>query len=1490
MEAASGRKSAKKSSRQAIVGGLLAAGLALFSLPAAAATKTWIATGGTAASWSTAGNWGGNPPGAPRDGDAVIFNSGTSTPCNIDVAPASLASLTITSYTGTIAATGGAKNVTVTGAFTMGSATTSPSLTGLGTVTVAGNFTLDGGTFGASSLEVTGNFSQSRGTFNSGATLVSVSGTFGQTGGTFNAPTSMKLGNAVTRSGGTFVHQSGTVILNGTAAVTHAFGDTVFNNLTLNDGMIAYWRLNESAGPTAIDSTGNGFNLTHTNSPTVIAGVASTKFYNPQALQFSATQYLTGSFSNTAYPAGIKPGTDFSMAAWVKLTSFGSSGNSCVGTTGPSADVVNIGGNVAIRLCAVNANANSPVKVALRHGGIEWVNSEATFTLGDGLWHHVGVRYDGTDGGKANAYLDGIGGTAASDVETPTYASPTVVTIARDTSGNRILVGSVDDVRIYNRAFDGKDFEILAAGALPTLQGLDQSFNSTVDVDGDLTLASGALKTINNNSVFVGGSFLNFGAVYEVAGSGTTTLNATTASREILTTHKGFSSLVLDRGGVSGSWVLRNRLYVSGTLAVTAGALDSGGYKVNAGNISKGANGSFTHGGGTVTVSGTGTQTMTPPGSFSTLKVEPPTETGLVAYWKFDDVTGPVVKDWSGAGQTGNAFNAAGFVSDAASSGFDNAGALRCQNGPSSWDGMSVTSTASTLPALSAAQTIAFWVKYTSTSTADVFMTFYRDANNALKIGKTGGNFYVRSDGDVTMASSAVPAGSENTWKHLAVVIATSSPKVTLYVDGVNVSAPAGSTPNTGALTQVRLCLEWTGVEGPGWFTRGLLDDVRVYDRGLTGAQVANLAGGRYAGTGSSLAVTSLGADTTVLAGLTIHNGKLATSTRNLTVTGAAVVDGGGILSVGGGAANVATFNGGLTVRGLGTLDLNTSGATVVLADGTTLIVDGTLDASTAGLTRTIRAVNASNAYTFTVGSTASATPTLNINGLAVQDVDGTNGMNVNAAAGASTTFTKLDNVAFSGSTGARALQVTGNSLTLHAHGLSFDNATAKNFKLTGTGSKAYVGATCGGTQAYGPADCESLDEDDDNESPPNGVADGGGAVIQWTHKNFTDTPGTIVDFPVSVFDWTNFAPRGVYAAYNGATPTIYVRNTDGTANFSWTLPQTPTAQSFVGAPRWVHDTAGGAYYVFILTSIGNVYKLQDLGGSFVQIGTTFRDGSNATATSTLSLDNTNLYWAGGSGSNGSPMLFRLPQTMTGATSVASAAVSANPFLVTVSSTTYLFSAANGFVQRMTSALAVKTGGTQPSSTVSGRVTVLGTTAYFVENNGKLWAVDVNVADNVALPTLWSYQDVTTHGSCSAASNCTAKNLWVNAAQGRVYYGDYDGHVYAVRRNGAGGEVISSGYPFRPGTSADHFETAPLYRNGVIAIGATTGRVFFIDQQNASNQPALIRAYDFGPNAVSAISYRRNTATTGEYMVGTEGGRLYYIDASTVADPTTSNN
>jgi hypothetical protein len=286
--------------------------------------------------------------------------------------------------------------------------------------------------------------------------------------------------------------------------------------------------------------------------------------------------------------------------------------------------------------------------------------------------------------------------------------------------------------------------------------------------------------------------------------------------------------------------------------------------------------------------------------------------------------------------------------------------------------------------------------------------------------------------------------------------------------------------------------------------------------------------------------------------------------------------------------------------------------------------------------------------------------------------------------------------------------------------------------------------------------------------------------------------------------------------------------------------------------------------------------------------GTYFDCG--CTITTPLTIDTNNVYWAGTAG--GTPKLWTLGKASqeqpAGSPLATSSSVGNSAPAIWSSGDTYVFLGMPGRISKVdVTTQSNVADNTSPGGTtgVNGRLTILGGALYAGDDNGYLWALDAG--DNFAAAggtyKLWSYHDTTNHATCGGV--CGIANLYRDAGLGRVYYGDQDGHVYVIDNGGA----AVTGFPFRPGTSADAFTTSPLYRAGVIAIGTSSGTLYFIDQNADGSSPALIQTYKFG--ATTQISSIAFDAKTSSYLISTadptaKDGRLYYIAA--VSDPTPS--
>lgn len=644
------------------------------------------------------------------------------------------------------------------------------------------------------------------------------------------------------------------------------------------------------------------------------------------------------------------------------------------------------------------------------------------------------------------------------------------------------------------------------------------------------------------------------------------------------------------------------------------------------------------------------------------------------------------------------------------------------------------------------------------------------------------------------------------------------------------------------------------------------IDDVRVYNRALSAADVIALSHG------------------------------------NQPVSSA------GVLSLSG----PLTVSGTVTISSTGTLTM-ASGSSVALGTSSAagaLTIDGTLNA-TGG---TIKAVSATNPYAFKVGSSAAAAPALNISSLAVQNTD-SNGMWINANTGAVTTFTEFDNLAFSSGTGTQLLQIYASTLYLSSNGCTFDGSTTYAVKLTGNGT----GSGAGPRALFGNATCATNDattglcatsEKSDDDTNNDGVADHpttNGAVVQFIRSARTDTDGTLVGFPTAAFDWNSFTYYSTYVTFHDASSgsdVIYVRDETGSPLYSWTDPSAD--ETITGTPQWISTTVSSVTTHYLYVSVnggssnsGKVYRLIDTGTKSTS-GTLTLDTSWATSgvyscsctvTSDLSLDANNVYWAATTAT--AQVLMGITQS-SGATISTSWPVTtpanvttSSPTLSTVSGTTTLYLGATADLLQLDVTGTTFVQDTKPG-TINGRVSF--GTSFLAATSGtsRVYAGDASGNMTAISPTdftgthfLWSY----------AATNAITNNYY-DATTDTVAFGTAGGKVVVL--NGGDGSLLKTNlpsttdYPYTLNAS-DPITAAPLYVNGVLAVGTTLGKFYLLDRNTGLASPngvSILRQYSFGPaESVSTIGYDANVS---RYMVSTSSaandGRIYYFDA--VSDPT----
>jgi hypothetical protein len=1379
---------------------LMVACLCAWPEAAFATARSWNVAAGN---WNTAANW--NPSGVPGSADDVTITGGSGT-ITIDT------------------------NVDVNSILVDGANTRTIEPAGAETIRVRGDLTL-------ASTAAAGTFRLSSDTT--------------RIGGQLNRSTNNMT---LAANGGTVLFEAAS------GAKSHTLNGASLNNALFNDGLIAYWRLDENSGTNAADASGYGHAATLLNGATWSTS-------GPTSVSFSNTS--VGSFNGSTASASVADATDLQITGDLTIAFW-------MNRAAASADytrMVGKGNNIQ-RNYGVWTGPLIGYRVLFQQynaSGTSVLDLQSTTAPAVGTWYHIACTISGT---TAKIYVNGnLEGTAT---RSGTPGTSTAALTFAYAGFHTYFNGSIDDVRIYNRALTAAEVGGLGLGFLPATSAAVHTLADGLTVTNNFTVASGSVGN-GANPVTVGGSWLNYGGTF-AAGSGVVTLNGSGAA----TLRSGQFHFANLRVSGTGSWTLADRLWIDGTLTMSSGTIDqsSRNHAIVVQTVDK-TGGTLTGSGNLVVRSNTAQTLAMNSNGISNVRFESPIEPGLVGNWKLDGDQGLGVRDSSSNGFHGMLENGARWWGLVPPTSFDNP-AVMFADGVD--DRASIPDNAALR--ITGDITIAFWVARIANSTDWTRLVgkgSFTQRNYGAWIGPANGYrvLWQQTDsagGLVLNVTSTTALGGG--WYHIACTISGNTAQI--YINGAADGAPQ-TRIGTPATSTDPLTFGYSGTYAA---FPGALDDVRIYNRALSATEVAALAAGRYA-SGTGGATITLGGNLTANGTLAVDNGALATSTF---AVDAAATDATKLASVNAGTLTVGTgalaFRGGLTVQRQGTLTLASGAGSVAIGAGKTLTMDGTLNASAASAT--IKSVSGN--YAFAVGSTATARPTLNITGLAVKNTD-TNGMWINANTGSVTTFTRFDGIAFSSGTGSQLLQIYAPSLHLTSSGCTFDSGvaatTSYSVRLTGNGTgdgetrAIFGGSTC----ANNFTNCQASKSDDDGDN--NGIGDtpgSNGAVVQFIRVAGTDTAGTIEGFPTAAFDWNTFTYYATYVAYHdvsGTADRIYVRDETGAARYSW---DTGTGETIVGTPRWI--TTGTTHYVFVALASGKIYRLVDNGSTLAPDSSGNWAGANnpfdcgCTIVSPLALSANNVHW-GGTTSGATQRIWTLGQVSrsqpTGSPfTITPVITSASPSLWTSGATSYLFMGVTGnLVKLNVSDQTLEAANTNPgSAAVRGRVVATTSRVFAGDDGGTMWALDPTSFGGTN--KLWSY---------SVAGDSIQSSAYYDYGTATLHFGTDGGKVVALNASGA----VLTGYPYVPGATTDTIRTAILYLDGVLVVGTTTGKLFFLDRDNGTTGPALIKQYYFGPTqTVSGIGYDPNAA---RYMVSTadpstKDGRLYFLES--VTDPTSA--
>jgi uncharacterized protein (TIGR02145 family) len=211
-----------------------------------------------------------------------------------------------------------------------------------------------------------------------------------------------------------------------------------FETISLLEGLISYWKIDETSGTTVNDSYGS-------NNCTVGIGVT----INQNGLIGKSAGFVDGNYGlitgKTASQLGIAGGSSKSVSIWIKPD--------------PSIDLVNSHG--IIDLGSEYDQQQFGIKLYGYWMFDSWYGAVRigpdNDKLADGTWHHIVVTYN-SDGHRLRTYLDGVFITEDTSKELNT-GNARDFRIGRGSQGQ--FIGLIDEVGLWNRVLLDEEVQLL---------------------------------------------------------------------------------------------------------------------------------------------------------------------------------------------------------------------------------------------------------------------------------------------------------------------------------------------------------------------------------------------------------------------------------------------------------------------------------------------------------------------------------------------------------------------------------------------------------------------------------------------------------------------------------------------------------------------------------------------------------------------------------------------------------------------------------------------------------------------------------------------------------------------------------------------------------------------------------------------------------------------------------------------------------------------
>jgi hypothetical protein len=332
-------------------------------------------------------------------------------------------------------------------------------------------------------------------------------------------------------------------------------------------GLIGYWGLEEGNGTTTFDGSdyfNNGQFLTAASSPKWTAGInpLSGGVSGGESLSFDGKDdYI---YIGTGLNSQITVNDAFTFSVWLKTT--GTSNAGIIDNADWTADYVGT---------AFEMEADGDIRLDIVQAGSLLDRVTADTAVNDGNWHHIIAVHKNAMAANTKIYIDGVAQSmTVNDDDAGDIVGSTSLQIGARDGANYPFSGSIDEVRIYNRALSAEEVRYHYNKGGPVAYWKFDEGNGTTTYDESANNNDGTFLTAASSPVWVEGKYgsaLQFDGVddYVNAGSDTSLMfsSPTTMEAWVYWVSSGISSYprilnkASDMSGTGGFnlWVNTNR-------------------------------------------------------------------------------------------------------------------------------------------------------------------------------------------------------------------------------------------------------------------------------------------------------------------------------------------------------------------------------------------------------------------------------------------------------------------------------------------------------------------------------------------------------------------------------------------------------------------------------------------------------------------------------------------------------------------------------------------------------------------------------------------------------------------------------------------------------------------------------------------------------------------------------------------------------------------